>query len=578
MERLASRLESNECEPFIRQVRFPNLKNLEPGLTINFDHPLTALVGPNGTNKTTILRALQGCPRGMDLGQHWFETGLDSVELEAARYIHSYALPSGAMAEVIKTRVARTDRRVDYFETRAPRISDGMPPMPDTVDPVDEGYRSKTRWNPVVKEVLYLDFRHTVPAFDIHFLFNHAHRENSIEKKKALVRRRSRRLAEAIAQRSGSYEFYGRDRILEPVEELSSGELEAVSRILGRDYESIQIVAHDFFDVEGRTALIRARGLRYSEAFAGSGEFAAIVLVHQLSKVAERSLVLLDEPETSLHPRAQEALLNHIARTALQKGLQVVLSTHSPALVAMLPSQSVKVLDLAESGKVRLVSESATHREAFSRIGANIDKAAVYVEDELAREILLRAARTKGADALDSLSISPMPGGASSILSFTVPVLAAADARCMVVLDGDQRPQKEILRSTELSGPDVSAQLKKIGIATRLRDSDEGSNAEKHSRRERQLNDWCFSHLRYLPGDCPENLLLEMIGERKRDSSKAAKEFWLDAARVSLGLEKEEYPPASDVLFEQRRRLAEVPNDSPVLAQIIKIVEETLSL
>ena len=51
---------------------FPNpispLQNFAPDLKIDFDFPITALVGPNGTNKSLILRAIQGSLGNENLG------------------------------------------------------------------------------------------------------------------------------------------------------------------------------------------------------------------------------------------------------------------------------------------------------------------------------------------------------------------------------------------------------------------------------------------------------------------------------------------------------------------------------
>lgn len=44
-------VEQDLIEPFIRQIRFPRLKNLVDGTELVFDYPITALIGPNGTNK-----------------------------------------------------------------------------------------------------------------------------------------------------------------------------------------------------------------------------------------------------------------------------------------------------------------------------------------------------------------------------------------------------------------------------------------------------------------------------------------------------------------------------------------------
>jgi hypothetical protein len=43
---------------------------------IDFDFPITALVGPNGTNnnKGSVLRAVQGSPGMENLGVYWFSS------------------------------------------------------------------------------------------------------------------------------------------------------------------------------------------------------------------------------------------------------------------------------------------------------------------------------------------------------------------------------------------------------------------------------------------------------------------------------------------------------------------------
>ncbi|MGN8245951.1 ATP-dependent nuclease [Cellulomonas soli] len=575
MEELQRRLSNGGYTHFIDGIRFPNLKNLAPGLAIEFSHPITALVGPNGTNKTTVLRALQGCPRGMDLGEHWFETGIDRVESEPARYIYRYRAPSGAAAEVIKTRVARAGRRKDYFETRAPRTSDGMASMSTEIDPRDADVRNETRWRPIPMPVVYLDFRHSIPAFDIHFMLNHAKRDNAIERKKALVRRRSQHLSDAIASGADRQEYYGWNRILTPARELTPVELRQVSTILERKYESIRLLRHDFFDIEGDTALITQSGRAYSEAFAGSGEFAAIVLVRALSAAPNGALVLLDEPETSLHPRAQEKLMGVVAEVALRKGLQVVFSTHSPSLVAGLPLGSVKVLDIGAAGTVELVAQCATPREAFNRLGATVDPAHAVVEDELAREILVRAARCIGSDATESLDVRVVPGGAESISNYAVPALSAAGQSTFVVLDGDKSPGSEMLPPGEIADADLDAQLKVFGISkSRHRDSDEKPGTAKWYARNRSLYAWCFERLRFLPGGVPEALLLEMLGEEAPASSEDAKAVWRERCAEELRLTAAEIPNSAAILATQTRALAKVSDESPLLKEVVGLVRE----
>ena len=73
---------------------------------------------------------------------------------------------------------------------------------------------------------------------------------------------------------------------------------------------------------------------RYSEANAGSGEVAVIQLVKKIEEAQEYSLILLDEPEVSIHPGAQEKLKEYLLEVTKRKKLQVVISSHSPISVS----------------------------------------------------------------------------------------------------------------------------------------------------------------------------------------------------------------------------------------------------
>jgi predicted ATPase len=65
---------------YITHIRFPRYKNMVSGSQINFDFPVTALVGANGSGKTSVLNALYGAPIRNSTGQYWFSTKVDPIE------------------------------------------------------------------------------------------------------------------------------------------------------------------------------------------------------------------------------------------------------------------------------------------------------------------------------------------------------------------------------------------------------------------------------------------------------------------------------------------------------------------
>jgi len=175
---------------------------------------------------------------------------------------------------------------------------------------------------------------------------------------------------------------------------LSAGKFEPfISHIRFPRYKNI--------GVDGYTCVLHTDALNYSEAFAGSGEFAVVRLVVDILAAPERSLILPDEPEVSLHPGAQEKLMDFLFEQAKAKKHQIVMATHSPAMIRNLPPQAIKIMTPnLRTGQIELLHQSASPAEAFYHIGEPLlGKKTILVEDGLAREIVLRVIRAKNNEA-----------------------------------------------------------------------------------------------------------------------------------------------------------------------------------
>ena len=576
---LAQMLSANKFEPYIRYIRFPEFRNLRENTQIDFLHPVTALVGPNGTNKTAILRALQGCPDYENLGLHWFSTDLDPIEEGARhRFIHGYIAPSqNQIVEVIKTRIERGENP-DYFEPSRPILKDGMPRMP-RIQPGEAlpPDRTKTRWKAIVKSVIYLDFRSELSAFDkywFHVPYNK--RITSLTEKKALIRRRSAFLARALESGTREFVLWRRQRVIEAAHDLVDTQVAAISEILGREYESVRIITHKFFDVEGSSVVLRSRHLRYSEAFAGSGEFAVSMLVKAVTGAPDYSLVLLDEPETSLHPGAQRKLVQFLSGQAKIKRLQIILSTHAPEIVRDLPSVAIKVLQSSPAdGKVQLVSQSSNAAEAFFRLGAKVgEQVVVYVEDGLAAAIIQRAIRPLGEVQNSLIRLSPLPGGAGAIQTRFIPSFAqSANIRCLVFLDGDQQPACPVSNASDVSDAQLQEVLEGLlgGTPQIAVDGSGGTSPEnERCKQYRRILVWILTNVAYLPGSAPETLLLKLEEFDTADeiTPDEAKEEWVARTKKALGRQEWETVSSAEILGEQERALAGLDQHSSELTSI----------
>src|SRR5699024_7938024 len=127
---------------------------------------------------------------------------------------------------------------------------------------------------------------------------------------------------------------------------------------------------------------------RYSEANAGSGEVAVIQLVKKIEESEEYSLILLDEPEVSIHPGAQEKLKEYLIDATKRKKLQVVISSHSPILIRDMPSEAIKLYVTNSQGRFE-VKENVDYREAFYDLEDYVsDKKIIFCEDFAAKNIV----------------------------------------------------------------------------------------------------------------------------------------------------------------------------------------------
>lgn len=79
-----------------------------------------------------------------------------------------------------------------------------------------------------------------------------------------------------------------------------------------------------------------------------SGERSLLLLVCSIaSKITHNSLILIDEPEISLHPEWQESFIDLIYKAfSHYKGCHFVIATHSPLIISNLPSNDCFILNM----------------------------------------------------------------------------------------------------------------------------------------------------------------------------------------------------------------------------------------
>ncbi len=82
---------------------------------------------------------------------------------------------------------------------------------------------------------------------------------------------------------------------------------------------------------------------RYKEMSAGQ-RLVLNILSHLVANLKKRTLVLIDEPETHLHPSLMTSLISEIFMLLEKYNSFAVIATHSPLIAQQIPSDSIRVI------------------------------------------------------------------------------------------------------------------------------------------------------------------------------------------------------------------------------------------
>lgn len=502
-------------ENFIGEATFSNFKGLAPGTKISFDFPVTVIVGPNGIGKSSILHALWGMPLRKSTSRFWFSTAVDPIVEGGGNGIPRYHYKHWIkdLNRYVETRKVRGKKRLGYWEPARALPSDGMAVMPD-LNEKDSPFRSADRWTPTAREVKYLNFKCEFSAFDRIFYF--ADRSQTLEERQREIAKDAIRLNRVIKKGYQSYKPGGHQAVFEN-RDLTDEELEWVSYILGREYLSARYVLHRLYShLEAPTVVFKRPNVTYSEAFAGSGELAVVRAVIEILSYPQFSLVLLDEPETSLHPGAQERLMGFLMEMVRTRHFQVVISSHSPTLVNLLPPAAVKILEETQDGKTQIVAVNHTEA-AFNVLGhQSKDKITVVVEDALLTALVQMAAKRLSAGDQAALTFHTPATGADNILTYDIPGWLAEKRNVFVILDGDQKPVDAIDLDdfTDKEKLNLGTLTHKIYKVRPIHVKD------GHPEPALSYLKWVRDRVHFLNAVCPEQVLFEkLVGVDKAKSS-----------------------------------------------------------
>jgi len=237
---------------------------------------------------------------------------------------------------------------------------------------------------------------------------------------------------------------------------LSSASVSVLSRVMSRAYTDAS-----FKKEAGKAVgILGTEDRTYSNYHQGAGEDATFDLMEILEQARRNSLIIIDEVEASLHPRAQRRLVTELIDIARKSRVQFILSTHSAYVLEQLPAEARVLIQNTRDGGKRVVYGVSPEYALSSMDDEQHAELTVFCEDDSARmmvDTLLRRERPGDAGRIRIIPVGPANTvremgklAAGDLLPFPAIAVCDADqsssAGC-VLLPGKDSPEEELFGS-----------------------------------------------------------------------------------------------------------------------------------
>lgn len=389
----------NISQQRLHQLEILKIKNIRE-LCISFETKnVTAILGPNGYGKSTILHVLACC----------FQPANETEEdYKFSNFFppHPDNLWQGSQLKIVHT------------------YRQGTQESPN----VETSYgKSSDRWKPIyarrpTRSVLYFGVDNCVP------------------------------LIEAEKRNNGKIEYSTNEvsnKIINTI-------LEKASFCLNRKYTAY--TTND--TVRGKRFIgVEADGIRYSALSMSAGEQKIFFLLEKIFRAEKYSLILIDELDLLLHDSAMNNLMKVVAERAEEKNIQVVFTTHRESVIEL--SDLINIRHIYSSGEKTLCFNE-TKPDAIHRLtGKQLKLIEVFVEDDLAMTIVKKVTGELGMSR--HVSIQSFGAAINCFTLLAGLLLRGEDCENSIfLLDGDvhrtKEEQKKNLKNV-LTGTDEKAKL-----------------------------------------------------------------------------------------------------------------------
>ena len=362
------------------------IRGLRAPFELNFEYPITAIVGENGSGKSTIL-AMAACA----FHNSGSFTPQNRVRLNTSQIRRYYRYSDFFTFNSDEEGIAELEIKAEYLGKDAP-ATDIRRKKPDG------------KWNDYnrrpARVVSFLGIQRIVPPSE-----------------------------------SSTHQGYSKKFKKQAFDDNQRKQLErSMSYVLDRPYTNIELKefnAHKLFST--------MRGdLRYTGFNMGAGEHAVLGLILEIISAGKGALIVVDEIELGLHTRAQIRLIETLKKLCNTNNCQIICSTHSKEVLEALPPEGRIFIRRGESKNEIIPGISPEY--AFGLLAREkTNELHILVEDAAAKDFL---ENILSLEVRERIKIIPSGSAEAVLKALAVHYRETAQResfRYIAFLDGDQK-------------------------------------------------------------------------------------------------------------------------------------------
>lgn len=238
--------------------------------------------------------------------------------------------------------------------------------------------------------------------------------------------------------------FLSQDNLQELLEQyepliLEQEDIDDLNYIVGKNYNKITLI--NIEDEDNRAIpyfRVESYGIKYDTLKMGLGEHWLFYIWWTIYKTQNNSLVLIEEPETSIGIKSQEKLMNLIAKKSSIKGITFLLTTHSPFVIKNIRRDNITVV--SRYGCNVDICKPIENIDILSDLGLEVKKqGTIFVEDNVARMFLIMIILRNNPSILKRYNIEFVGGENHITERLKFPYSKFIDYKFIGLYDGDMK-------------------------------------------------------------------------------------------------------------------------------------------